>query len=80
MLPNKDNTFFMPQFDFYTYSNQTFWFYQGLLILFFIKFFICFPVSEVLKMRQKLLFVFKRKKEANKSMMFSFFRVLFSKP
>jgi hypothetical protein len=58
----------MPQFDFYTFFVQTFWF--SLLTCFFYLMYLKFPIqnsSQVLKMRSKLQNLYSALKGANKS-------------
>jgi F0F1-type ATP synthase membrane subunit b/b' len=46
----------MPQFDFYSFSGQNFWFLLSFSILyFFILYFYLANFSEMFKMRQKLI-------------------------
>jgi hypothetical protein len=58
----------MPQFDFYTFFVQTFWF--SLITCFFYLMYLKFPIqnsSQVLKMRNKLQSLYSVSKGVNKS-------------
>ena len=48
----------MPQFDFYSFASQNFWFLLTFILFYFIVVYLYLPsFSEVLKMRQKLIFL-----------------------
>ena len=74
----------MPQFDLYSYSCQVFWALIGFYTFyFFILNFYLVHFSEVLKMRQKLLASYsKKRRETNESVdiLSSFLRAIFKKP
>jgi hypothetical protein len=71
--------FFMPQFDFYTYSNQVFLVLSFYLFYFFVLNLLFVNSFQKFWNASKLLSYQKRKKEANKSPMFCFFKVSFFK-
>lgn len=53
----------MPQFDFYSFANQSLWFLIFfLLIYFFLLFFYMVRISEQLKMREKLNYIYSLRK------------------
>jgi len=48
----------MPQFDFYSFSGQSFWFLSFFLLFYFTFLYFYIPVlSEVIKLRIKLIFM-----------------------
>jgi len=61
----------MPQFDFYSFSGQNFWFLLSFSILyFFILYFYLANFSEMFKMRQKLIsFYYKNESFSNNSLL-----------
>lgn len=60
----------MPQFDFYSFSSQTFWLLSIFFIFyFFILYFYLANFSEVLKMRKKIFALYSSTSGVNKNML-----------
>ena len=74
----------MPQFDLYSYSCQVFWALIGFYTFYFFTLnFYLVHFSEVLKMRQKLLVSYSKKKggtDESVDILSSFLRAIFKKP